>query len=246
MKRRTPAVCLAFSGGLDTTYCALLLREQGYRVHAVTVDTGGFSKAETRTIAARAKAAGVEKHVFFDGRRGRLRALRAAASLRQRAARRRLPAVGRGGARGPGREGRRATPAGSAPGRSRTARRPPATTSSASTPGLRVLAPGIEVLAPVRDGGVSREDETAYCESLGVTIPREDDPLLRQRRSLGHDDRRSGDARPVGAAAGVALPGPHPGEGAARFPHGGRSGSAPGARCRFRAGACRASISSRG
>jgi len=25
-KRRTPVVCLAFSGGLDTTYCAVLLR----------------------------------------------------------------------------------------------------------------------------------------------------------------------------------------------------------------------------
>src|SRR5215469_976973 len=68
MKRRTPAVCLAFSGGLDTTYCALLLRERGYRVHAVAVDTGGFSRTEKRTIASRAKAAGVEKFVLSDGR----------------------------------------------------------------------------------------------------------------------------------------------------------------------------------
>src|ERR1700693_2219113 len=68
MKHRMPAVCLAFSGGLDTTYCALLLREEGHRVHAVTVDTGGFSPAERRTIAARAKAAGVERHLFVDGR----------------------------------------------------------------------------------------------------------------------------------------------------------------------------------
>src|SRR5438093_643289 len=36
MKRRSPAVCLAFSGGLDTTYCALLLREQGYLVPGVS------------------------------------------------------------------------------------------------------------------------------------------------------------------------------------------------------------------
>ena len=36
MKRRSPVVCLAFSGGLDTTYCAVLLRQEGSRVHAVT------------------------------------------------------------------------------------------------------------------------------------------------------------------------------------------------------------------
>ena len=68
MKRRSPVVCLAFSGGLDTTYCAVLLREEGSRVHAVTVDTGGFSAKEKRTILARARAARVEKHLFLDGR----------------------------------------------------------------------------------------------------------------------------------------------------------------------------------
>ena len=69
MKRRPSVVCLAFSGGLDTTYCALLLREEGHAVHAVTVDTGGFSAAEARTIAARAKAARVARFVFLDRRR---------------------------------------------------------------------------------------------------------------------------------------------------------------------------------
>ena len=37
--------------------------------------------------------------------------------------------------------------------------------------GLRVLAPELEVLAPVRDSGVSREEETEYCASFGVRIP---------------------------------------------------------------------------
>src|SRR5262245_25644838 len=69
MKRRSPVVCVAFSGGLDTTYCAVLLRQEGNRVHAVTVDTGGFSAREKKTIAARARAAKVEKHVFLDRRR---------------------------------------------------------------------------------------------------------------------------------------------------------------------------------
>jgi argininosuccinate synthase len=36
---------------------------------------------------------------------------------------------------------------------------------------LRVLAPGIEVRAPVRDSGVSRDAERAYCAARGVVIP---------------------------------------------------------------------------
>src|SRR5215470_1944753 len=171
MKRRSPAVCLAFSGGLDTTYCALLLREQGYRVHSVTVDTGGFSKAETRTITARAKAAGVEKHVFSDGRaevferyalpllfgnvlRGGVYPLSVAAERAVQVER--VAAYAR-------RIGARAIAHGSTAAGNDQFR---------FDAGLRVLAPGIEVLAPVRDSGVSREDETAYCESLGVSIPR--------------------------------------------------------------------------
>ncbi|MGL5946103.1 MAG: argininosuccinate synthase domain-containing protein, partial [Sediminibacterium sp.] len=35
---------LGFSGGLDTTYCALYLsQEKGFEVHSVIVNTGGFS-----------------------------------------------------------------------------------------------------------------------------------------------------------------------------------------------------------
>ena len=171
MKRRSPAVCLAFSGGLDTTYCALLLREQGYRVHAVTVDTGGFSKAETRTIAARAKASGVEKHDICDGR----------AEVFERYA---LPLlfgnVLRGGAYPLSVAAERAVQVEKVAAYARRiGARAIAHGSTAAgndqfrfDAGLRVLAPGIEVLAPVRDSGVSREDETAYCESLGVSIPR--------------------------------------------------------------------------
>ena len=39
---------LAFSGGLDTSYCVLWLNSQGHETHTVTVDTGGFSPAEMR------------------------------------------------------------------------------------------------------------------------------------------------------------------------------------------------------
>lgn len=57
---------LAFSGGLDTTYCVLYLREQGYAVHTVTVQTGGFSAAELESIAAHAQRLGVVSHVTLD------------------------------------------------------------------------------------------------------------------------------------------------------------------------------------
>ncbi|SEG12840.1 argininosuccinate synthase [Algoriphagus boritolerans] len=53
-------VVLAYSGGLDTTYCALhLTKDLGYEVHAVIVNTGGFSKEELAAVEARANTLGV-------------------------------------------------------------------------------------------------------------------------------------------------------------------------------------------
>ena len=47
-----PKVVLAFSGGLDTTYCAIWLREQGFDVHTVTVMTDALL-AGTRSSSSR-------------------------------------------------------------------------------------------------------------------------------------------------------------------------------------------------
>lgn len=56
-------VVLAFSGGLDTSYCTkYLIKEMGYEVHTVTVDTGGFSKPELIEIERRAKELGATSH----------------------------------------------------------------------------------------------------------------------------------------------------------------------------------------
>lgn len=57
---------LAYSGGLDTTYCALYLRQQGYEVHAVTIDTGGFTRAQLDDIERRALALGVASFRVLD------------------------------------------------------------------------------------------------------------------------------------------------------------------------------------
>ena len=56
-------VILAFSGGLDTSFCVkYLTEEKGMEVHSVLVDTGGFSDAELVSIAERAKTLGVKSH----------------------------------------------------------------------------------------------------------------------------------------------------------------------------------------
>ncbi|MFN5555927.1 MAG: argininosuccinate synthase [Chryseotalea sp.] len=60
-------VVLAFSGGLDTSYCAKYLSEDlGYEVHAITVNTGGFTSDEVHEIESRAKSLGVASHITVD------------------------------------------------------------------------------------------------------------------------------------------------------------------------------------
>ncbi|MBS1779695.1 MAG: argininosuccinate synthase [Bacteroidetes bacterium] len=60
-------VVLAYSGGLDTTYCAIYLQEQlGLEVHAVTVQTGGFSDEELAGIKERALGLGVRSFEVID------------------------------------------------------------------------------------------------------------------------------------------------------------------------------------
>jgi argininosuccinate synthase len=61
-------VVLAFSGGLDTSFCVIHLREQGYEVTTVTVDTGGFSAAELERIEALSPRLGAKAHRTVDAR----------------------------------------------------------------------------------------------------------------------------------------------------------------------------------
>ena len=57
-------VVLAFSGGLDTSFCVKYLSEdRGMDVYSVLVDTGGFSDAELKAIEERAYSLGVKSHV---------------------------------------------------------------------------------------------------------------------------------------------------------------------------------------
>ncbi|MBI5495804.1 MAG: argininosuccinate synthase [Deltaproteobacteria bacterium] len=60
-------VILAFSGGLDTSFCVPWLREQGYDVVTLFVDTGGVDAAEKKYIETRAHELGAVEHVVADG-----------------------------------------------------------------------------------------------------------------------------------------------------------------------------------
>lgn len=165
-----PKVVLAYSGGLDTTYCAVWLREQGYDVHAVTVQTGGFSADELGRVEAMSRKAGVTEFRVVDARRalfdGTLRYLIFANALRggvyplcvsaERLTQARVCAEF---ARSSGAEAlcHGSTGAGNDQVRFDVA--------------FRVFAPGVKVLTPIREQALSREQETTWLRQRGIEIP---------------------------------------------------------------------------
>ena len=60
-------IVLAFSGGLDTSFCVPYLQERGWAVHTVFADTGGVDAEERAFIEQRAKELGVASHQTVDG-----------------------------------------------------------------------------------------------------------------------------------------------------------------------------------
>jgi argininosuccinate synthase len=165
-----PKVVLAFSGGLDTSFCAVYLKEQlGYEVVSVTVDTGGFSKEELARIEARARELGVVDHRTVDARsfvyerfiayilkgnslRGGAYPLSVgaervaqAAEVARVAAGEKAEAVAHG-----------STGAGNDQVRFDVA--------------FGVLAPGMKIVTPVRDLGWSREKEAGWLRERGVPV----------------------------------------------------------------------------
>jgi len=60
-------VVLAFSGGLDTSYCAIhLAKDLGYEVFSAAVNTGGFNETEQRELEKKAVDLGIKNHICLD------------------------------------------------------------------------------------------------------------------------------------------------------------------------------------
>ena len=58
---------LAYSGGLDTSYCAVhCSKDLGYEVHAVSINTGGFTEFEIKEIESKAYQMGVKTYKNID------------------------------------------------------------------------------------------------------------------------------------------------------------------------------------
>lgn len=164
-------ILLAFSGGLDTSFCVPWLKERyGRDVVTVTINTGGIDAGEAARLADRAKALGAVEHLlvdrkcaFFDHviryliagnvRRGQLYPLCVGAERGVQAAA--LSEVAR--ERGSDTVAHGCTAAGNDQVRFEVA--------------LRTLNPGLEVLAPVRDNAWVREEQLAYLEKHDLPLP---------------------------------------------------------------------------
>lgn len=161
-------VLLAFSGGLDTSYCARYLSvERGMTVHSVIVNTGGFSDAELQRIEDRAHTCGVASHVALDRTQqlydSVLRYLIAGNILKNAtyplsvSAERVVQAIAiaeHARALGVDAIAHGSTGAGNDQVRFDVI--------------FRILCPEIEVLTPIRDQQLSREAEIAYLTEHGV------------------------------------------------------------------------------
>ncbi len=64
-------VVLGFSGGLDTSFCVKYLTDdKGYEVHSIIVNTGGFTEDELKKIEQHAYTLGVKTHTTVDAVKG--------------------------------------------------------------------------------------------------------------------------------------------------------------------------------
>ena len=163
-------VVIGFSGGLDTSYCVKYFTDElNYEVHSIIVNTGGFSKEELDQIAQHAKALGVTSHTTVDATKSYYdtivkylvygnvlknntyplsvsaervsQALHIAAHVKKIGA----DAVAHG-----------STGAGNDQVRFDMI--------------FHIMIPGVEIITPIRDMQLSRQEETDYLKSKGVKM----------------------------------------------------------------------------
>jgi argininosuccinate synthase len=163
-------VVLGFSGGLDTSFCVKYLTEdQGYEVHSIIVNTGGFSTEELAQIEAHAYKLGVKTHTTVDAVKGyydriikyliygnvlknntyplsvSAERLSQALHIAEHAKKLEASAVAHG-----------STGAGNDQVRFDMI--------------FHIMIPGVEIITPIRDLKLSREEEISYLQHRGVEM----------------------------------------------------------------------------
>jgi argininosuccinate synthase len=163
-------VVLGFSGGLDTTYCVKYLSEEkGYEVHSIIVNTGGFTDDELKKIEEHAYKLGVKTHVTIDAVKGyydriikyliygnvlknntyplsvSAERLSQALHIAEHAKKLNADAVAHG-----------STGAGNDQVRFDMI--------------FHIMIPGVEIITPIRDLKLSREQEIEYLKSKGIEM----------------------------------------------------------------------------
>jgi len=161
---------LAFSGGLDTSFCVPHLADQGWTVHTVYVDTGGATPADLAAIERQARAVGAAAHHTIDARqevfdrfvryliqgnvlRGEVYPLSVAAERTQQA----ISAIEAARQIGATAVAHGSTGAGNDQVRFDIA--------------FRVLAPELEIITPIRDLGIKRDQAIAFLEARTLPVP---------------------------------------------------------------------------
>jgi argininosuccinate synthase len=163
-------IVLGFSGGLDTTYCVkYLTEEKGYEVHSIIVNTGGFTEDELKKIEAHAYKLGVKTHTTVDAVKGyydriikylifgnclknntyplsvSAERLSQALHIAEHVKKLNAKAVAHG-----------STGAGNDQVRFDMI--------------FHIMIPGVEIITPIRDLKLSREEEIAYLKSKGIEM----------------------------------------------------------------------------
>jgi argininosuccinate synthase len=163
-------VVLAFSGGLDTSYCVKYLSEEkGYEIHTITVNTGGFDAAEIKAIEDRAKSLGVASHKTVDETKNYydkvIRYLIYGNILKNNTYPLSVSAERMSQALATANYAREIKADAVAHG-----------STGAGNDQVRfdmilnILVPGIEIITPIRDLKLSREEEISFLKSKGVQM----------------------------------------------------------------------------
>ena len=162
-------IVLAYSGGLDTSYCLKMFAEDQYEVHAITIDTGGFSEVEKNNIKKRAISIGAKKYISIKSKQSyyeqiikyliygnvlrnnnyplsvSAERIIQAIEIIKYAKKNKIKKIAHG-----------STGAGNDQVRFDMI--------------FQILAPEIKIITPIRDGNISRKEEIIFLEQKGVKI----------------------------------------------------------------------------